>query len=363
MYLVKEGVEARMREEPLATSKSTKSFDQGQELGDPIRQQDGFLFFEIGAFKGWIFKDDCEEQSDAQRPPISEAPFVQECVNVQLAFNATEEIKPGEPMVPWVVSCDFLIARAMFETGIKNLGKNIPGSDAVGPLQISTAEWSDFKDNGGVLATDARPSDRDHSVLQIPGAAFRQHQHGKAMHKIKRDAGKATDADPFVPSFLDMFFAHVTNSPAAALAILDAQAAGTAPTTPIKQVVQGVMSAAELAALFQAREKLPGTNTVFFGTDASPNTLQGVVSLGEFTLKTLLDGAFAKIKQHRPDMIPTVTAGGAPWMTAAEKAAQDGVKEGSHNSEIAGTFAIPIWLCRRTTTLRLRGAVRSRHAA
>src|SRR5262249_24055105 len=150
-------------------------------------------------------------------------------------------------------------------------------------------------------------------------------QHGKAMHKIRRDAGKATDADPFVPSFLDMFFAHVTSSPAAALAILDAQTAGKPPTTSIKDIVKDVMSAAELTHLFQAREKLPDTDKVFFGTDAAPNSLGSVVSTAETTLKTLLNDAFAKIKQHRPDMIPVVTAGGAPWMAIAEKAEQDGI--------------------------------------
>ena len=75
------------------------------------------------------------------------------------------------------------------------------------------------------------------------------------MSKIRLDAGKATAEDPFVASFLDMFFAHVTNSPAAALAILDAQDAGTPPETSIKDVVKGVMTAEELSALFKAREK------------------------------------------------------------------------------------------------------------
>ena len=124
---------------------------------------------------------------------------------------------------PWVVSADFLVARALYETDIRNLGKNIPGSDGVGALQVTVAEWKDFTDNGGALASDARASDRDHLGLQIPAAAYRQHVHGKAMSKIRLDAGKATAEDPFVASFLDMFFAHVTNSPAAALAILDAR--------------------------------------------------------------------------------------------------------------------------------------------
>jgi len=177
-YVVKEDVDARLREEPLATSKNKKSMQQGDKLGDPVKESDGFLFFQINStLSGWMLKSDCEEIPDADRLPINEAGFVQECVNVQLLFNSAEEIKPvdGAPppvsIRPWVVSADFLIARALYETDIRNLGRNIPGSDGVGPLQVTLAEWKDFTDNGGTLASDARASDRDHPVLQIPGAA------------------------------------------------------------------------------------------------------------------------------------------------------------------------------------------------
>ena len=343
-YVVKEDVVARLREEPLATSRNKKTMQQGDELGDPLRESDGFLFFEINkTLSGWMLKSDCEELPDAARPPVNEAGFVQECVNVQLLFN--DETKPVEgapPAVsirPWVVSADFLIARALYETDIRNLGKNIPGSDGVGALQVTVAEWKDFTDNGGALASDARASDRDHSVLQIPAAAYRLHVQGKAMSKIRLDAGKATAEDPFVASFLDMFFAHVTNSPAAALAILDAQDANTPPDTSIKEVLKAVMTAEELSALFKAREKLSGLPTVFFGTEANPSTLKSVVDVAEDTLKKLLVAALARIEKHRPEMIPEVTAGGAPWMAIAEQAEAEGVKEGTHNAVISKYFA------------------------
>ena len=347
-FFVKRGIQTDLFSEPTATSTSKDLLPPNKKLGDPLGASDGFLLFALGApnddaLKGWVLKSDCEDRTDdASRPPLNAAAFVQECVNVQLLFN--DETKPVEgapPAVlirPWVVSADFLIARALYETDIRNLGKNIPGSDGVGPLQVTVAEWKDFTDNGGVLARDARASDRDHSVLQIAGAAYRQHVHGKAMSKIRLDAGKATAEDPFVASFLDMFFAHVTNSPAAAIAILDAQDAGTAPDTSIKEVLKAVMTAEELSALFKAREKVSGLPTVFFGTEANPSTLKSVVDIAEDTLKKLLVAAFARIEKHRPEMIPKVTAGGAPWMAVAEQAEADGVKEGTHNTEISGYF-------------------------
>ena len=38
VYVVKEDVVARLREEPLATSKIKKTLQQGDELGDPVRE-------------------------------------------------------------------------------------------------------------------------------------------------------------------------------------------------------------------------------------------------------------------------------------------------------------------------------------
>ena len=131
-FFVKHGAMTDLLSEPTAASHSKQHLFPNRELGDPIRTSDGFLFFVVGGpadetLKGWVSKEDCEDRTDeADRPPLREAGFVQECVNVQLLFNSTEQIKPAdgakpaELMQPWGVSCDFLIARALFETGIKS---------------------------------------------------------------------------------------------------------------------------------------------------------------------------------------------------------------------------------------------------
>jgi hypothetical protein len=92
-FVVKDGVFTELRSEPLATSASKKTLMQGAPLGDAIRASDGFLFFQLGppgadALKGWILKDDCEELPETMRRPVPEAGFVQECINIQLLFNA-----------------------------------------------------------------------------------------------------------------------------------------------------------------------------------------------------------------------------------------------------------------------------------
>ena len=69
------------------------------------------------------------------REPVQRDGFVQRCVIAEWTFNASEGISP------WVVVADYLIARAIIETDIENLGA-ADGSDAVGPLRVSSAEWS-----------------------------------------------------------------------------------------------------------------------------------------------------------------------------------------------------------------------------
>jgi hypothetical protein len=79
------------------------------------------------------------------------------------------------------VSADFLIARALMETDIVNAGPKIAGSDAVGPLLVSSAEWKAFlKDAPAELKANYGPTDFDHWLKQILGAAWRMHADAKA---------------------------------------------------------------------------------------------------------------------------------------------------------------------------------------
>jgi hypothetical protein len=67
--------------------------------------------------------------------------------------------------------------RAIFESQdatakLVNASNKIPGSDAVGPLQVSSAEWQRFLDNGGALAAGYGKGDVDAYLSQVWGAAF-----------------------------------------------------------------------------------------------------------------------------------------------------------------------------------------------
>jgi len=56
------------------------------------------------------------------------------------AFNNDTKTPPN------FVFADYVLALAVIESGMTNLGAKPTTSDAVGPLQITSAQWKDFVD-------------------------------------------------------------------------------------------------------------------------------------------------------------------------------------------------------------------------
>jgi uncharacterized protein (TIGR02594 family) len=300
-----------------------------QEVFGTDKTDGDFIQLDIGDPPGWVHKDDVERADAGARPPIDRCVFVVECVTDELEFNANREL-----IAPWFVSADFLIARAIIETNVTNAGPKQAGSNAVGPLQVSPAEWKAFLDNGKELAADSDPNGFDRPLLQVRGAAWRMHADAMKMNDLRIAAGKASKDDPFIPSYLDVFFAYLTNSPAAALAILDAQASGQ--TIGIDQVLRqptGPFTKEQVDALLTAR-------SAFFGTPNNPRLLKDsanpqkdVVTNAETALNAALTRAFNDVKQCMPEAVPVVSAGGggAPWFAVAKAAETAGVAEANGN--------------------------------
>jgi hypothetical protein len=84
--------------------------------------------------KGWVLQADFEPVSGEVRDAVNRELFVHECIFVERALNDQEKT------APFFVSADFLIARALIETDITNAGPKFLGSDATGPLQVSSDE-------------------------------------------------------------------------------------------------------------------------------------------------------------------------------------------------------------------------------
>ncbi len=296
-----------VRAEPSDNADDTGSIEKNIEFeGTP--SPEGTWVHAERPVVGWVDRGDCEEVAD-EREPVQRDGFVQRCVIAEWTFNASAGI------APWVVVADYLIARAIIETNIENAGPD-DGSDAVGPLRVSSAEWNDFLQNGGVLAAGYLPTHRDHPIRQVEGAAFRMHRDAKRLSELRVAAGKTRADDPFVPTLHDVFLAYLTGSPEAALAVLDAHAGD--PNVPIDQVLGPPLAA---ATLLDARDR-------FFKAAGAPKSLRAVVAGTRAILDAALEQAARDIQQHMPEAVPVVGEDGAtPWLDVAEAAQSAGVDE------------------------------------
>jgi uncharacterized protein (TIGR02594 family) len=274
-------------------------------------------FVEIN-FQGataWVSENDLNKSAESPIGAFDEAFFVEECIKVAREINALADTSP------WFVLADFLIARALIETGMMNAGTKLP--DCVGPLQVSSPEWQDFLANGApTLKANLGPDDRDGWLQQVVGAGWRMREHAKALSALQPAApvGAENDKDRFLPSYLDVFHAHILDSPAAAMAIRDAiveadkkegAEATAAKAVSITQAMKDKLDAGKLTQLFAQRGS-------FFGAENAPKTLGDFVANTETVLDAALKTAFEKIKQLVPEELPKVAQGEAPWFDVAQ---------------------------------------------
>jgi len=300
-----------------------------------------FIEVKVDDQTGWVAKDSLVVKG---RDIMSEAAFVRECLVVEFVVNELPQT------TPWFVSADYVIARAIFETQdaghkMTNAGPKIPGSDGVGPCQISTAEWKRFLDNGGSLAAGFGAGSVDAALPQAYGAAFTMFADAKAITEAKRAAGEGSDAEPPLPSYLEIFLAYLTGSPKVAIALAAAAAtpadkgqdpatvpatAGSDGTSKLNDFLKTKAGLADdqIAALFKARPALTGTN------DASAKTVTDFVSGVSTRFAQGLKDAFDLINKHAPETIAVVAGSGkAPWFDIARQEQGKNIKEGVGNSD------------------------------
>jgi hypothetical protein len=290
-----------------------------------------FVEVKIGSQTGWVSKDSLVVKD---RDTLDEVAFVHECLIAERRINVLPQTKP------WFISADYVIARAIFECQgaaqkLVNAGDRIPGSDAVGPLQVSSAEWQNFLDNGGTLAAGFGKADVDSYLSQVWGAAFTMFTDAKAITQVRLGAGQGSNADPPLPSYLEIFLTYLTASPKAAVALADATATpadkgqSAAPAGAGAGVAAGAGAPAaspdsasklnnflktkigwtddQIATLFRARPGLTGTN------DGNAKTVGDFVNAISPAFAQALRDASDMISHDAPETIATVNGtGGAP---------------------------------------------------
>jgi len=296
-----------VRAEPSHDAQATGSIEKNIELeGTP--SPEGTWILADRPVAGWVDKADCEEARD-EREPVQRDGFVQRCVIAEWTCNAVDGISP------WLVVADYLIARAIIATGIANPAPT-DSSDAVGPLHVTSAEWSDFLEHGGVLAEGYSATDRDHPIRQVAGAAFRMHRDARRLSELRVAAGATPADDPFIPTLLHVFLANLSGSPETALAILDAEA--REPDLSIDKVLEPPLAS---PLLLEARER--------FFTPAGPaKSVRAFVAGARAALDAALEQAAREIQEHMPEAVPVVSApSAAPWLEVAKAAKSAGIDE------------------------------------
>ena len=238
---------------------------------------------------------------------------------VQTAYFFQKRFNQDQQLAPFFVSAGYAVARAVIETGLQEAGRKTPGSDAQGPLQVSSAEWQTFLQNAGELAADFVAADRDHPIRQMAGALYRMHTDMKAVSKLKTPKPEPADG-PFQPSNLDLFHAYLFDSPAAAAAIIDVQDDPDKINQSLKDVLQGIFTDDQMRAMFAVRSQ-------YMGAFDAPKTVAGFIAETEKTLNAASQKTSALIETHAPEEYPTMKETAAPWLDEAERALAAGVNE------------------------------------
>lgn len=272
--------------------------------------------------KVWVSKNDCGPDASARQKAVP-AFFVDTCIGVERAFNQVAST------APWYVSADYLIARAVLETKIVNVGPS-PGSDAVGPLLVSSKEWQRFVAGADSSIQASRQADAfDSWLTQIYAAAFTMSADAKAISEAVPKATGSTDKDPFIPSYLNVLHAYQTN-PETAAELLRAVDDDAGRTKPVSDFFKGI-DAAQSAQIFANRGS-------FFGTALQPKTVAELFASTAAALDQALKDAFGLIKQFVPEAIPAIKQAEAPWFDIALQEEAKHISEADNSDVITKEY-------------------------
>lgn len=268
-----------------------------------------------GLLDGWIPEDHCVEVPDPEPYPVDEESFVRQCILVDRSFNNLESTSP------FFVSADFLIARALIETDLKYSPPDV-GSDAVGPLRVTAAEWNDFLNNGKPFSDDYDASDRVYPMIQVYAAGFRMYDDGKTFSGKMKDVDAVSEADgPFVPSYLDLFHAILVD--------LDFAKQIRSFETDGSKKLSDISNSAQISAI-NKRQKL---NSVSGAT-----TVSSFVRKTEEVLNAALADAFKLMEKFASEELPQVKTGKARWFDVAQQEKASSVSEAKTPKKIKEYF-------------------------
>ncbi len=214
---------------------------------------------------------------------------------------------------------EFLIAQAMVENAIAPdpaqldpmaafaFRRALPGSDALGPYLVDSAEWA--ADLDAVADERRRPAHRRLPLDQIGCAERLLRACERELAAFAAARPEAAEGDPFVPSWLDLHMARMIGPKAAFLAAL---AEEPGPDRPLAEVLaEAGLAQAEIDALLARR----ATELV---VDGAPLAAGAARAAARGRLGPALAQAHEILKAHFPGFIAPPASAETPWMPKAE---------------------------------------------
>lgn len=267
----------------------------------------------------WLPVEFLEKAEAAERPPIVLWGFLTACVRAEEWINKKPDTGSN------FVNADYLIALAIYESKIANIGNETPGTDAVGPFQMTSARWKGFLDK--VNDPEFSEDDRDNVSDQIYGTAFLAREDSRAISEAI--TGQSTE--PYVPTYSDVFIASVV-SPLAAITLRKLQIDGK-DNTLTSTLIDGLAAdrKAEMERIFRHNHhilKVDKAEAEAKGVKAGPRTVKDLYAVVEEKLNELLVSAFKLIQENVPELLPVAPVAGATWLPIALREQADPWKNG-----------------------------------
>jgi len=289
-----------------------------QELANPVLAGEWlkviFIFGTLNT-EGWVEKDRIDLDTFLEiEPEAFEGNrlelFVRDCIRNE--FLSREQVSiDGEASFGPTILGDFLIALALYESDLSNVTTQIPGTDAIGPFQITSTDWKRWTDSDE--GTGAKEEHRFRIASQVRAAQYLVRQDWIALVKMMTAHLGAQSHDTFVPSFLNLLHAR-TLGVKAAFAINLANMDPDVKNDNLKDILAGALDANGLSSLMEQRQKVlvakPG---------AAELSVNGFFLTSSETLSEHLTRAFSLLKEHAEEFVKLPTLADTPWMDIAEQ--------------------------------------------
>jgi len=275
------------------------------------------VYIPPGMIDGWVKSTEGKEVPDPEPAPLDPEMFVRQCTLIERSMNTDPAVAPN------FVTADFLIARAIIESGMTQAVFQPPYY--TGPFRLHQDEWDAFMHSELKVKADDlfKAADAKYPMFQVYAAGHALPAAGKAF-AARWIAANPQDQE-FVPSYLDLFHTYLTDAPTAVAIRVNESAA---PPKPLSELV----NEAALATINSRKSlsQIKGSMTV-----------REFVAETEALLTSTLNAAFDKIKTLAADELPKATTGAAnstPWFAEARKQLADDISETKNPDRIRTYF-------------------------